>query len=229
MLSSPPTSRDCPLRAGYDLANNRKLVLSCRRRRPVRRRSMTSAPKGMIEVPIGFSADDQIAYLRVEQDEGPDAIVAVDSRRTNGRSCSATPTATEIGHHRPETDTRRPCRCVLHRRQAAHRVLRGRECARSRLYRSLESAFAGDAVRIVSKTADSKLALVQASSDRNPGDFYFYDTVAKKAELVLSRRDWFDPARWRKNGRSRSPRATACLARLHHLAAGRGGTNTCRW
>src|SRR5688572_13875027 len=30
------------------------------------------------QVPIGFSADNQTAYVRVEQIEGPDAIVAMD-------------------------------------------------------------------------------------------------------------------------------------------------------
>lgn len=65
----------------------------------------------------------------------------------------------------------------------------------ARLYRSLEVAFGGDPVRITSKTTDGRLALVLVASDRNPGDYYIFDTAAKKVEHLLSRRDWFDPAR----------------------------------
>jgi dipeptidyl aminopeptidase/acylaminoacyl peptidase len=37
--------------------------------------------------------------------------------------------------------------------------------------------------------------LVQVWSDRNPGDFYVFDTVAMKADHLISRRNWFDPDR----------------------------------
>jgi hypothetical protein len=46
---------------------------------------------------------------------------------------------------------------------------------------------------ITSQTSDGRLALVQVSSDRNPGDFFLFDTVAKKAEHVLARAQWIDP------------------------------------
>ena len=65
--------------------------------------------------------------------------------------------------------------------------------ADARLYRSLEAAFPGNAIRITSRTSDGKLVLVEVKNDRNPGDFYVFDTVAKKAEHLVSRRDWFDP------------------------------------
>jgi dipeptidyl aminopeptidase/acylaminoacyl peptidase len=63
----------------------------------------------------------------------------------------------------------------------------------ARLYRSHEAAFGGDAVHITSQTTDGRLALVQVWSDRSPGDFFIFDTVAKKAEHLLSRREWLDP------------------------------------
>ncbi|MEG3194156.1 S9 family peptidase, partial [Lysobacter sp. D1-1-M9] len=63
----------------------------------------------------------------------------------------------------------------------------------ARLYRSLEAAFDSPVV-VTSRTADGNHALVQTWSDRNPGDFYLFDTVAKKAAHLLSRREWFDPA-----------------------------------
>src|SRR5690606_14720656 len=35
---------------------------------------------GRVEIPLGFAEDDVTAYLRVSQPEGPDRIVAMDTR-----------------------------------------------------------------------------------------------------------------------------------------------------
>lgn len=142
------------------------------------------------ERPIGFSADDSIAYLQVGQDRGPDAIVAyevatgkrtqvlrdevADPERIIYRSGSSVPVGAFFEAGKPRTaffDTTSP---------------------EARTYRSLEAAF-GDPVRITSQTTDGRLALVEVWSDRNPGDFYLFDLHNKKAQHLLSRRDWFDP------------------------------------
>jgi dipeptidyl aminopeptidase/acylaminoacyl peptidase len=159
---------------------------------------------GHAEFPIGFSADDRLAYLQVQQVQGPNAIVAMDTTNATRKSVfrdgesnpgmaifdtgvpgfdgygltagsSGTPVGTMLMGDKPRTQFFDP---------------NGSE---ARLYHSLEAAFPGNSVGITSKTADGKLALVEVSSDRNPGDFYFFDTVNKKADHLLSRRDWFDP------------------------------------
>lgn len=144
-----------------------------------------------IETPIGFSADDGVAYLQVEQAKGPDAIVAMDvasgtrkqvlrdddtdPARIIYRAGSSIPVGAWYMDGKPRTE------------------FFDASSQDARLYRSLEAAFAADAPFITSTTADGKLTLVQTFSDRNPGDFYVFDTVAKKAEHVISRRTWFDP------------------------------------
>ena len=50
----------------------------------------------------------------------------------------------------------------------------------SRYQRTLERAFPGQTVRITSHTRDGGLLLAVVFSDRNPGEFYVYDTAAKK-------------------------------------------------
>ena len=147
------------------------------------------------EWPIGFSADDRIAYLQVEQAQGPDAIVAMDVASGNRSQVfrdddsdpqfaiydngmdvvTGTPVGVGLMDGKPRTaffDSAAPD---------------------ARLYRSLEAAFPGNAVYITSKSTDGKLVLVEVTSDRNPGDFYVFDTVAKKADLLASRREWLDP------------------------------------
>ncbi|MBA3487562.1 MAG: S9 family peptidase [Lysobacter sp.] len=146
---------------------------------------------GAVEYALGFSADDTTAYLQAEQPTGPDAIVAFDIASLARKTVL-----------RDEQDD--PARIIY--RNASNtpigvRYMGGKPRNRffdeavpeARLYRSLEAAFDGNPVSITSQTADGKLALVQVWSDRNPGDFYVFDTVAKTADHLVSRRDWFDP------------------------------------
>ena len=149
---------------------------------------------GHIEVPLGFSADGHTAYLEVEQATGPDAIVAFDtrdgSRKTVLRDDDSDPAAIirAMGTSYPS-----PVGVFINDGKPRTQFFDDAS-PEARLYRSLEAAFPGNLVAITSKTADGKLALVQVSSDRDPGEFYLFDTVNKKASYLLARRDWQDPA-----------------------------------
>lgn len=145
---------------------------------------------GMGQYPIGFSADNATAYLQAEMAEGPDAVLAmdvatrevrevlrddaVDPQRILYRNGSMEPVGVLYQDGRPRT------------------AFFDDSSAEARLYRSLEAAFP-DPVRITSQTADGSTALVHTWSDRNPGDFYLFDNDAKRAALLLSSREWFDP------------------------------------
>lgn len=143
------------------------------------------------ESPIGFSADNQTAYLLAEQVEGPDAVVALDLASMTRK----------IVLRDDDTDPYR----IIYRNGTQipvgaffmdpkpRTLFFDNKLPEAVLYRSLEAAFGGDPVRITSQTSDGRLALVETWSDRNPGDFYIFDTVAKKASLLLSRSEWFDP------------------------------------
>jgi dienelactone hydrolase len=149
---------------------------------------------GHVEIPLGFSADDRYAYLQVEQASGPDAIVAYDttdgSRKTLLRDAEGDPGRIIRALGKPHGA---PVGAFITGGKP-HTVYFDGGSDEARLYRSLEAAFPGNAVVITSKTQDGSLALVEVSSDRNPGDFYLFDTVKKKAQLLLSRRDWVDEA-----------------------------------
>lgn len=146
---------------------------------------------GYREFALGFSVDDRTAYLRSERREGPDAIVAFDV---------ATGKRTEIQRD-PVVDPYLIIRGLgnkvpvgaMYMRGKPHTVFFDDASPEARLYRSLESAFPDEAVYVTSSTSDGKLALVQVWSDRNPGDFFLFDTVSKKASILVSRRGWFDP------------------------------------
>ena len=149
-----------------------------------------SGKSGLAEYPLGFSADDSIVYLQVEQAQGPDAIVAWDI---------ASDKRTEVFRD----DNTDPSPIYVEGKLYGVRLIDGLprahffdpQSAVAKLYRKLEKAFAGQRVDITSMTADGKLALVLADGDRNPGDFFIFDTVANKAERLLGRKDWIDPQR----------------------------------
>lgn len=151
-----------------------------------------AASEGM-DLPIGFSADNQTAYFQTEHAKGPDSIVAFDiATRTRKeilrdkvadpdrviyRANSRVPVGVFFADGKPRT------------------VFFDANSPEARQYKSLEAAFAGDAVRITSSSADGKLSLVEVWNDRSPGDVFLFDNENKHAAHVLSRRSWFDPAK----------------------------------
>ena len=147
---------------------------------------------GRVESPVGFSDDNRIAYLQVEQASGPDSIVSYDTvsgeRKELLRDKFSDPT-TIIGEfgasHAPVG--------VMYMDGRPHIGFFDPKGTEARIYRMLEAAFPNDAVMVTSTTDDGKTALVSTYSDRDPGSFYLFDTETKKASYVLSRRSWIDP------------------------------------
>lgn len=149
------------------------------------------AASSRIETALGFSADNRIAYLQVEQPKGPDAIVAMDvasgTRKDVLRDDDTDPYSIV---YQPGTGVPVGARFMDGKPRTE---FFDKANPTARVYRSLEAAFAGEAPVITSSSADGKLTLVQTYSDRNPGDFYVFDTIAKKADHLIARRAWFDP------------------------------------
>lgn len=147
---------------------------------------------GRVESPVGFSADNRIAYLQVEQASGPDSIVAYDTasgeRKELLRDKFSDPTTIigEFGFSQVPVG-------VMYMDGRPHTSFFDPKGAEARIYRMLEAAFPNDAVMVTSTTDDGKTALVSTYSDRDPGSFYLFDTETKKASYVLSRRSWVDP------------------------------------
>ncbi|MEO8364792.1 MAG: S9 family peptidase [Pseudoxanthomonas sp.] len=141
---------------------------------------------------LGFSEDGLTAYLSAEVPGGPDAIYAydpaTDTRTQLVRDSVADPWAVI-----ERLDSHEPAGAWFMGDGFSSRFFDDAS-ATARLYRSLEKAFPGQAVAVTSSTRDGRLALLQVWSDRNNGDFYLFDTVKKSADLVYSRREWFDPA-----------------------------------
>lgn len=59
--------------------------------------------------------------------------------------------------------------------------------------KQLIASFPGYQVHIVSETRDSKQQLIRTFNDRNPGDYYLFDTEKVKLSYLFSEKKWLDP------------------------------------
>ena len=147
---------------------------------------------GVAETPLGFSADNRIAYLTVERASGPDAIVSYDTasgeRKEVLRDAFADPeqiVRTFDGNNVPVG--------AIYDDGIPHSAFFDPQSREARLYAMLGQAFPGSAVKVTSTTRDGKLVLAYVYSDRDPGKFYLFDTQTSQAAYLLSRRRWVDP------------------------------------
>jgi dipeptidyl aminopeptidase/acylaminoacyl peptidase len=142
--------------------------------------------------PIGFSGDGHVAYLEQEETKGPNGIYALDvathAMNLKLRDKVADPALYVFGTNHEvigvEYDDAKP-----------RTVFFDENSSQAKLYRSLEASFPDQALVIPGYANDGKLALVFTYSDRSPGDYYLFDTEAKKAVHLISHRDWIDPDR----------------------------------
>jgi len=145
-----------------------------------------------VEAPLGFSTDGATVWLQVESPQGPDAVVAMDvasgERRELLRDDQVDPYAII---HDPVDQT--PVGAWFMKDRLYSRFF-DEDSPLAQRYRMLERAFANAAVAITSSTRDGRLNLVEVWSDRNPGDYYLFDTQTRKADQVFARADWLDPA-----------------------------------
>ncbi|MXV12709.1 S9 family peptidase [Xanthomonas sp. LMG 8992] len=146
-----------------------------------------------VEEPLGFSEDGEVAYLRVEQASGTDAIEAWNAasgeRKVVARDPMADPYDTLYRH-----GTHVPIGIVV-LGDKPHTLFFDSASPEAKTQRSLEAAFPGQSVYVTSSTRDGRLNLVQVTSGRNPGEFYLFDTEAKKAGFAFARRAALQPSK----------------------------------
>jgi len=150
------------------------------------------AQSGRVEAALGFSADNKVAYLQVEQASGPDAIVAMDIA-SGERTQVLRDDVVDPYEIIYDATGHVPVGASFMKDRLVNRFF-DETSSYARLHRQLENAIPGTSVRFLSGTRDG-LHLVVASSDRNPGDFFLFDEKRKTAERIFGRAEWFDPAK----------------------------------
>ena len=147
---------------------------------------------GRVDIPVGFSADNQVAYLRSDSRKAPDAIVAFDTRTGERRPLLQHEVVDPYVVLYSLGDRGIPVGAQYLGGKVEQRFF-DPASPEAKLYTMLQAAFPGQAVYVTSTTRDGKLALVQVTAGNNPGDFYLFDVTNRKAGYLLSRRQWIDP------------------------------------
>jgi len=151
------------------------------------------AASGIVETPVGFDAAGRVAYLRAQRAQGPDAVIAYDtvegSRNQLLRDAALDPWTIL----RSAGPGREPIG-VVYTGATVRTAFFDPEHPEALRQRSLEKGFGGLPVLPVSASKDARYALALSWSAHNPGDFFLFDTGNSRAERLLSRRSWIDPA-----------------------------------
>ncbi|MFC5577473.1 alpha/beta hydrolase family protein [Lysobacter niabensis] len=150
------------------------------------------ATTGLSMSAIGFSADNKVAYLEAQQEKGPNAILAYDAATGQRTTLLRDDDSDPSGIIRDARGAVVGASFYDGRRRNA---FFDESSAEARMYRGLEQAFSGQAVLVTSRTADGRQLMVHVWSDRDPGDFYVFDTATSRAEHVVASGAWLDPAR----------------------------------
>jgi len=147
-----------------------------------------------VVTPMGFAADDSVAYLRSTEPTGPDSVqkfVVADK--------SMTPLLVDKSvnpHHLLYANgSRKDPIGVVYLDDKPRVTYFNPDSEAARLHRSLMASFDGQFVEPISSTDDGEIQLVEAYSDRDPGDIFEFTRSTKKAELLFSRMDWLDPTK----------------------------------
>lgn len=164
---------------------------------------------GHAEWPLGFSADGRTAYLQVEKDSGPDAIVALDVASGQRRESLRDPVVDPEIVLRAGSDEVPVGASFMGDRRGTRFFDEDSDAAT--LQRSLEAAFPGQSVLVVSHTRDGQLVIASVGSDTDPGSFYLYNRQTKAADQIVVSRGWLDP-------KSMTPTRAVTLAARDGLA-----------
>lgn len=147
---------------------------------------------GGIVVPLGFSADNATAYLRVEHRAGPDSIVAYDIASGERRELLRDGVVDPVPVY--DDSGRVPVGARFHG-ATTRTVFFDETSPQARLHRALEGVFEGQVVTVTSVSGDGSRRLLQVRSDVDPGSYYEFDSSRNNADFAFARSEAIDPGR----------------------------------
>ncbi|MBL8255746.1 MAG: S9 family peptidase [Pseudoxanthomonas mexicana] len=148
------------------------------------------AVSGVEVTPLGTSADGRSAYLLSERRTGTNVVERLDI--VSGRR----QVVAEDGALDPESivwsfDGKEPIGVRYGREGATIRFFDDAH-PHAALLRDLEASFPKEQVRVVSRTRSGGLAIVNVSSDRDPGRFFLLDTSSGQLRFLIASTPWLD-------------------------------------
>ncbi|MBB1061300.1 S9 family peptidase [Lysobacter spongiae] len=146
---------------------------------------------GQVVSAIGLSAAGDVAYLRVQQGSGPDAIEVLDvatlERKPLLRDAHVDPYAVLY-----DRDGRTPIG-VQYMDEGVRNRFFDEASPMARTYRALEKSMPGSAIDFTSFSRDGNLGVLRVRSDRVRGDYALFDMAARRADGIFRSHEWLSP------------------------------------
>ncbi len=149
-----------------------------------------SGVTGVVINPLRFTRDNRHLYAEVSEPGQPYGLYKIDME-------SREKTLVYRGKADPgallETADGKDAYAVVTREGKTGVEVFDAQTPEGKMTRALAASFPGQTALFTSFTRDGRYGLVEVDSDRNPGDFYFFDLENKKADYLVSRRRWIEP------------------------------------
>lgn len=141
--------------------------------------------------PLGFSADGETAFLRVEQDAGPDVIEAMDVATGKRDRFMADDTVSPLTAFFSPTDGSMYAVAFMDGKPRVEYSDAASPFAQA--HKALQAAVPDQVIYPTSWSADGRYGVFVGIADKVPGDFYLFDRDNGKLQYMVSRATWFTP------------------------------------
>lgn len=148
---------------------------------------------GKVVSPLGFSADDRIAYLVSEEKTGPDSVIAYDTASGTTKPVFRDATADPSGDI--NAIGKRHVIGVFFAGATPRYEYFEPDSADAKAHRALQKAFPGQVVVAATYATEKKDVLIYAYGDREPGGYYVMNLDTRKVSPMMFSADWLDPNR----------------------------------
>jgi acetyl esterase/lipase len=141
---------------------------------------------------IGFSPNNRVVYFRQQSPkDGPDSVVSFDMATLERKIVYADDNVSPYGAlHSPEDGSIYAIR-LLDGKPRYEYLASDSKYAKDHL--KFRNSFPDQDVFPLGYTKDGLKAIYYVWSDRNPGDYYLYDSRTGKADYLVSDKRWIDP------------------------------------
>lgn len=148
---------------------------------------------GKIVSPIGFSADNSVAYLVSQEKIGPNAVLEYDIATGTSKVVARDALADPAG--RINAIGKRHIIGVYYAGSTPRYEYFAPDSPDAKAHRALQKAFPGQVVIAGSEATAKNEVLIYAYGDREPGGYYAMNLDTRKISPVMYTADWLDPQR----------------------------------
>ncbi|MCX7041598.1 MAG: prolyl oligopeptidase family serine peptidase [Gammaproteobacteria bacterium] len=146
---------------------------------------------GLEVVPVAVARDGSSGFLQSQRKHGPDVIERYEFATGNRTELYADPDTDPVDFV-GSLDGKELIGALYGPTQPRYHFWRPDD-ADAKMLAELQAAFPGRLADVASASKDGNMLVVFVYSDREPGAFYLFDRVARKAKIITRTNPWIDP------------------------------------